>query len=119
LRHCSHEREQGIPNRLLHWIGSRAIKRHPIDHCLNPDSATDELANRVGNVFVVAPEAIDPPDHQCVAPTQDIEKSATLWAFTQASGYAGHAMVRQHQIRRKSTLLSLSALMVERLIDGA
>ena len=28
-------------------------------------------------------------------------------------------MVRQHQIRRKSTLLSLSALMVERLIDGA
>ena len=44
---------------------------------------------------------------------------ATLWAFIQASGYAGHAMVRQHQIRRKSTLLSLSALMVERLIDGA
>ena len=59
------------------------------------------------------------PDHQCVVPTQDIEKSATLWAFTQASGYAGHATVRQHQIRRKSTLLSLSVLMVERLIDGA
>ena len=28
-------------------------------------------------------------------------------------------MVREYQIRRKSTLLSLSALMVERLIDGA
>jgi hypothetical protein len=100
-------------------VGGRTVEGHSIYNSLDPNTATDQLSHRVGNVFVVAPKAIHPPNHQCVAPAQDIEKSATFWAFTQASGYAGHAMVRQHQIRRKSNLERLGALVVERLIDSA
>jgi transposase, IS5 family len=35
----SHECEQRIPNRLLHRVSGRAVEDHPVEHCLNPDSA--------------------------------------------------------------------------------
>ena len=103
----------------LHRISGRAVEHHPVDNGLDPNSATNELPNGVGHVLVIASEAIDPTNHQGVTLPQDIEKTSTFGTFAKASGDARDAMVRQHQIRFKSILVSLGALVIDGLIDGA
>jgi hypothetical protein len=119
LRGCSHKGNERISDRLLHGVGSRSVEYHPVDHCLNPDAATDELPHSVGHVLIVAPQAINPANHQCVALPKDIEKSASFRTFTEARGDARNAMVGKHQIRLKSVLVSLGSLVLDGLIERA
>ena len=104
---------------LLHRIGGRSVKDHPIDHRLNADSATNELPHCVGHVPVIAPEPVYPPHHQPVALSQNIEKSPPFRAFTKASGDTRYAVVNQHQVWFKAILVSLGELVVDCLIQGA
>ena len=76
-------------------------------------------ANSVGHILVISPEAVYPAHHQGVTFPQDIEKTPTFGAFAKASGDTRHAMVRQHQIKFKSDLVSLGELVVDCLIEGA
>ena len=112
------KRDQRVSDRLLHRIGGRAVEDHPIDHRLDADTATNELTHGIGYVFVVASEAVNPANHQCVAVPKNVEKTPTFGAFTQASGDTRNAMVRQHYIRRKSNLDRRGLLVIESLIDG-
>ena len=116
---CSHERDQGIANCLLHWVVGRSVEDHPIDHCLNADSATNELPHGVGHILVISPQPVHPAHHERVALPQDIEKSPPFRAFAKASRDTRYAVVSQHQIRFKSNLVSLGSLVLEGLVDGA
>ena len=64
---CSHERYQRIAYRLLHRVGGRSVEYHPIDDCLDADTATDELPYRVGHVLVISPKSVNPAHHQRVS----------------------------------------------------
>src|SRR5262249_54387879 len=103
----SYEGDQRITDRLLHRIGGRSVEDHAVDHCLDADAATDELPHCIGHVLVVASQSIDPANHQRVACPKDVEKSPSFRTFAEVSRHARNAMIRQHQIRFKSVLVSL------------
>src|SRR4051812_5303982 len=96
-----HERNQGVANSLPHWVGSRAVESHTVDHRLDPDLSPDEFAHRVCNVLVVTSEAINPPHQQGVTFTKNVEQTPSFRSLAQAGGYPGHAVVRQYEIKFK------------------
>jgi hypothetical protein len=57
LRGRGHERDQRVPDGHLHGIFSGAVEGHAVDHGLDDDATTHELADCVGDVGVVAAQA--------------------------------------------------------------
>ena len=83
------------------------------------DSATNELPHSVRHVLVISPQPVHPTHHERIALPQDIEKSPPFRAFAKASRDTRYAVVRQHQIRFKSKLVSVGSLVLEGLVNGA
>jgi hypothetical protein len=48
LRHCRHERDEGIPDGLLHRLLGSPIEDQPIDDGPNNDAPSNEVPDRIG-----------------------------------------------------------------------
>ena len=55
----------------------------------------------------------NPANYQCVALPKNVEKTPRFWAFAEAGRHTRHAMISQHQIRRKSNLERLGSLVLD------
>jgi hypothetical protein len=64
----------------LHRVSCGSVDREIVDHCADQDTAPHELTDCVAYVFIIAAQAIDPPNHKHVAGPQLVEQAMTLGA---------------------------------------
>jgi len=68
-----HERYQRVPDGFLDRVGRCAVERHHVDDGLDDDASPHELPDDIAHIVVVAPEAINPANHEHVAGPQLVE----------------------------------------------
>jgi hypothetical protein len=62
----------------LHGVLGCAVKRNPVDHSADHDTALHELADGLTDVLIVATKAVDPANYERVARSQEIEEPPPL-----------------------------------------
>ena len=81
LGDCRHERDERVPDRLLHRVVGGAIEGHPVYDGFDADAAPDELPDCIGHVRVIAPQAVNPANDQHIPRPENIEQATTFGAF--------------------------------------
>ena len=114
-----HERNQRIPNRLLHRVLGCAIKHHAVDDGSDNHATAHELADGVGHVSVVSAEAVHPTNNEGIARPEHIEQPPPLGPVRERGAHAGDAVVRHDFVQVEARRLGLRPLVGEGLFGGA
>jgi hypothetical protein len=74
------------------------------------------VADGVADIFVVAAQPIDPPDHERIASPELVVEPAAFGALGEPSAQSGDAVVRDHLVNAEARRLGMGELVVDGLL---